>query len=453
MANYLVILSAASRLNIRQAVAASFATAGIIVLLWIRTTGRVTLITPGFEVGTFISGGFLLALILGVLTQEKRWIAVLYQTQARRTAELETLHRLGEHLRAARSTDDMFSVVTAEAMRVTGSDHAALLLPDPDRRIFTRVSVSGLLPDLEGGTLPYPNSIAARVMDSQTPIRAEEGTTEAAPSEGGDRRDPERVLGPTVYAPVGTAEGQVGVLVTARRRSPGGRPFGDEEVRLLGGIAEIAASSIQRARLHQDLEEAYIQMVLSLAAAVDARDTYAADHGERLSRLAEAVARAMGCPEREIQDIRRAGQLHDIGKIGIPDSILHKAESLSTDEWSVMRQHPAIGSDILKPLVRMQPVAALIRHHQESWDGTGYPDGLQGEEIPLGARILAVVDAYSAMTDDRPFKRARLHEDAIREIQRHAGKQFDPQVVHAFCRVIPELRPRTLGSHRDVRET
>ncbi|HKV44522.1 MAG TPA: hypothetical protein VJT32_07590, partial [bacterium] len=128
---YLVILSAAARLNIRQAVAASFATAGIIVLLWIRTTGHATLITPGFEVGTFISGGFLLALILGVLTQEKRWIAVLYQTQARRTAELEALHRLGEHLRAARSTDDMFPIVTAEAMRVTGSDHAA---PPPRSR-------------------------------------------------------------------------------------------------------------------------------------------------------------------------------------------------------------------------------------------------------------------------------------------------------------------------------
>ena len=158
----------------------------------------------------------------------------------------------------------------------------------------------------------------------------------------------------------------------------------------------------------------------------------------------------MDCPEREIQDIRRAGQLHDIGKIGIPDSILHKAESLSADEWSVMHQHPAIGSDILKPLVRMQPVATLIRHHQEFWDGTGYPDGLQGEEIPLGARILAVVDAYSAMTDDRPYKRARPHEEAIREIQRHAGKQFDPQVVHAFCRVIPELRPRMLGSQSGV---
>jgi PAS domain S-box-containing protein/putative nucleotidyltransferase with HDIG domain len=204
-----------------------------------------------------------------------------------------------------------------------------------------------------------------------------------------------------------------------------------------------AASALENAKLydaqveaHRNLEEAYIQMVLALARATDARDEYTGDHSERLAALADGVARALDLPEKEVKDIRWAALLHDIGKIGAPDHILRKPGPLTQQEWVVMQQHPVVGERILLPVERMKEVAQIVRHHQEKWDGTGYPDGLRGEAIPLGARILAVIDTYSAIIDERPYKSPRTSTEAESEIKRCAGTQFDPRIVDVFSRVL-----------------
>jgi HD-GYP domain-containing protein (c-di-GMP phosphodiesterase class II) len=256
---------------------------------------------------------------------------------------------------------------------------------------------------------------------------------------------PFRVLGPVVIVPVRSEQDTIGTLAIGRLKEDQPRPFSEAEMRMLESVAEIGGTAIQRARLHHNLEDAYLQIVMALAGAVDARDSYTSDHSERIARWVEEVARAMGCGEDEVQDIRRAARLHDIGKIGIPDSILRKPMALSEAEWVVMRRHPLIGSEILMSVGRMRSVAALVRHHQERWDGGGYPDGLGGEDIPLGARILAVVDAYGAITDERPYKRARSHAEATAELRRCAGTQFDPRVVDVFCRVLEERDGRPCG--------
>jgi len=197
-----------------------------------------------------------------------------------------------------------------------------------------------------------------------------------------------------------------------------------------------AANALENTRLYEELEETYLQTVLTLARAIDARDTYTADHSRRLADWAEATARRLRCSAEEVQLIRWAALLHDIGKIGIPDSILRKAGPLTEEEWQVMRQHPILGADIIAPVAKLQPVTSIIRHHQEKYDGTGYPDGLQGEEIPLAARILTVVDAYGAMTDERIYRRARTKDEAAAELQRCAGTHFDQQVVDVFFELI-----------------
>jgi putative nucleotidyltransferase with HDIG domain len=191
-------------------------------------------------------------------------------------------------------------------------------------------------------------------------------------------------------------------------------------------------------RLLDSLHDASEITLEALVAALDAREHETQAHSKRVSEYTLYLAREMSVDTLDLDVIRRGAMLHDIGKIGIPDSILLKPMGLTEAEWAVMRRHPLIGSEILMSVQRMRGVAKLVRHHQERWDGTGYPDGLLGEEIPLGARILAVVDAYSAITDDRPYKRAQTPKDAIAEIRRCGRTQFDPRVVEVFCQILEQ---------------
>jgi HD-GYP domain-containing protein (c-di-GMP phosphodiesterase class II) len=154
------------------------------------------------------------------------------------------------------------------------------------------------------------------------------------------------------------------------------------------------------------------------------------------------LAQAVGVDGEKLDEIARAAELHDVGKIGIPDAILHKSAPLDETEWNLMRQHTLIGERILSSAPAMTPVAKLVRTTHERWDGLGYPDGLTGEQIPLGSRIIAVCDAYQAMTETRAWRATRTGAEAIAELRRNAGEQFDPGLVEAFCeRVYPDLAP------------
>ena len=182
------------------------------------------------------------------------------------------------------------------------------------------------------------------------------------------------------------------------------------------------------------LQDTYLMTIEALAAAVEARDPYTHGHTQRVEEYAVIMARALGCDEAEVSAIRRASVLHDIGKIGIEDAILRKQGRLEPEEELRMQRHPVIGVDMLKGIDFLDPVLALIRNHHERWDGNGYPDQLREDEIPLGARILAVADALDAMTSDRPYRAARTFEYAKTEILKGSATHFDPEVVTAFIR-------------------
>jgi putative nucleotidyltransferase with HDIG domain len=196
------------------------------------------------------------------------------------------------------------------------------------------------------------------------------------------------------------------------------------------------------------LQDTYLMTIEALAAAVEARDPYTHGHTRRVEEYAVIMAKALGCSEAEINALRRACVLHDIGKIGIEDSILRKQARLEPEESMRMQKHPVIGVDMLKGIDFLDPVLPLIRHHHERWDGNGYPDELREDEIPLGARILAVADAVDAMTSDRPYRAARTFEYAKTEILKGSATHFDPEVVTAFIksqRAIEELLHATAG--------
>jgi putative nucleotidyltransferase with HDIG domain len=187
-------------------------------------------------------------------------------------------------------------------------------------------------------------------------------------------------------------------------------------------------------------------IVRSLAAAVDVRDGYTREHSHLVSELSAAIARSIGLSSSDVARISVGALLHDIGKIGVPDAILTKEGRLTAEEWDCIREHPGLGRRILEQAPELTDVMPLVFHHQEHWDGTGYPQKLRGEEIPLGARIIAAADAYHAIRSDRPYRSGRSHREALREIRRCSGEQFDPRVVEALVAVLDsdaELRSLT----------
>lgn len=191
-----------------------------------------------------------------------------------------------------------------------------------------------------------------------------------------------------------------------------------------------------------------MQTIYALRSALAARDADTARHSQRLVPWAIATAQALHCTRYEMKRIALGTLLHDLGKIGIPDAILHKPGPLTMAEWAVMRQHPDIGADMLTSLRGTNVLAPLLRAHHEHWDGSGYPHGLRGHSIPLGARIIAVVDAYGAMTEDRVYRAAIGHKAALIELQRCAGSYFDPRIVEAFLNVISQDISRSFTNGR-----
>ncbi len=186
----------------------------------------------------------------------------------------------------------------------------------------------------------------------------------------------------------------------------------------------------------QTLPPAVVETVTSLAFAIDAKDHYTQGHSQKVSAYAVMIAKALGLPHAEVEEIRLAGLLHDIGKVGIPEHILNKSGPLDACEWETMKTHPDLGAKILEPLKPMVRIRQMVRHHHEFYDATGYPDRLKGENIPRGARVIAIADAYDTITSERTYKKARTAEDGLAELERCAGHQFDPEIVRIFVEVM-----------------
>ncbi len=354
----------------------------------------------------------------------------------RHRAELEALFDLSRRLRTARTLEEICQVLVAETTALLQADGcgAAMLVEDGASLKFMH-SV-GVHAWRSGTTVPASGSMSARVVESRTTYMTDDLNGARLPP----TLDPSlsrmwREYGPFILAPLRSGEAIIGTLGVGRIKSPARPPFTGADRRLLEAMAEMGGTAIQRGGLHQDLEQAYVQMVMLLGRTLDVRDAYTNGHSEQMAVWAEQTGLSLGLSAEEARELHSAALLHDIGKIGVPDRILLKPGRLTEEEWAVMREHPVIGERILMPVEHMRGVARLVRHHQERWDGSGYPDGLRGEEIPLGARILAVVDAYSAMIDDRPYRNGRPPAGAIAELKRCAGTQFDPQIVDVFCRI------------------
>jgi diguanylate cyclase (GGDEF)-like protein len=230
------------------------------------------------------------------------------------------------------------------------------------------------------------------------------------------------------------ANGRAGCLVALVKTDD----FGERELRLLGGLAHQAKLAIANASSYEGLERTFVSTVEALANALEANDEYTSKHARWITDLSLRMGRELGLDDRTLKLLELGALLHDIGKIGIPSSVLSKPGRLSAVERKLIQSHPELGERIIAPIDRLEAVRPIVRHCHERWDGRGYPDGLAGEEIPLESRIIFVCDAYHAMTTDRPYRRRVSHGEAVRRLEEGAGSQFDPRVVEVALRVLEE---------------
>ncbi|MFO0842121.1 MAG: response regulator [Gemmataceae bacterium] len=194
-----------------------------------------------------------------------------------------------------------------------------------------------------------------------------------------------------------------------------------------------------------------LSAITSLSQAMEERDPYTAGHSRRVRHYAMALARALGLDRRQLKQLSLAAQLHDIGKVAVPDAILHKPDKLTAEEYAVVREHPVTGERILKPVLRSKIVLAAIRGHHERLDGTGYPDGLKGQEIPLLARLISIPDVFDALTTSRAYRDALPVHEALAILRDGAGKHFDPDLTRVFLQIAPRLEPKDSRSGLLVR--
>ncbi len=203
-------------------------------------------------------------------------------------------------------------------------------------------------------------------------------------------------------------------------------------------LSSSAASTIVNRRLYNELQRSYLEAIRGLANAIEARDQYTAGHTDRVCRLASLIASEMGWSQAQLHNLTMGCTLHDIGKIGVPDSILSKPGPLSSEERDAMQRHPEVGLKIIGEIDLFRPAVSYIMAHHEWYDGTGYPKKLAGEAIPIEGRLLAVADTFDAIMSDRPYRRGRSFMTAVSELVRFKGTQFDPEIVDWFLKVLRE---------------
>jgi hypothetical protein len=313
--------------------------------------------------------------------------------------------------------------------RIAGVELSCIFVRDRnDPRSIIAAAGHGLPWDVLGGRFGADEGAIGRVMATGEPVLAADFSQMMSPLEA-------PAAGCTGAAVPVRWNGEVGGALAAGSCSPD-RVLGDEELLILAELADLAAAALEHSdnrRQFDDLMKAHVE---ALAAAMDMRDRRTAEHSEDVVRLACAVGRLLGLESASLVELEFAARLHDVGKIRVPDAVLHKPGPLDEDEYTVICCHCAWGAETLSAIPGLEAVATVVRYHHERWDGSGYPDSLRGARIPLASRIIGACDAFAAMTADRPYRGAMDPVAAMAEVWSKSGTQFDPSVVDALAEVV-----------------
>ncbi|MDZ7374575.1 MAG: HD domain-containing protein [candidate division KSB1 bacterium] len=348
--------------------------------------------------------------------------------------ELNLWYNLGDSVSNVTDPDAICEYIAGQVLDLLSCQAVGIYLLDPQTQVIRlHTSLGRTPPPQEVQGLPVWSS-AFRSVVTQGQILT---ITQLASLGGTERELGSEWPVPLLAVPMRARRETVGVLVAAGERRKGDRRstpelFSSGKRRLLSALGSQAAVLLQNARLYNEFRGLFYSTVGALADAVDAKDPYTHGHSRRVATYAVAIAKRLDLTPPELADLELAGLLHDVGKIGVSEAVLHKPGKLSPREFEHMKEHVVQGAQIVGRVEPMNRLVPLILHHHERYDGNGYPHGLAGDRIPLGARILAVADAFDAMTSSRPYRPAMSVEEAVHEIQTHSGTQFDPEVVEAF---------------------
>jgi response regulator RpfG family c-di-GMP phosphodiesterase len=318
--------------------------------------------------------------------------------------------------------EHVFKRMVDLALSVVDGEECALLLYDEEERTFHPKVVHGRKDDdaFETRTIPALRQIFEEVLAKKEALMVHSSEhPEIAPS--------------IICAPLMIRRNLFGVLCV--RKKANHEPFTGKDLQYVVSLTKRASLNLENRILYESVYNNVLDTFRSLVASVQLRDHYTEEHCHRVTRLAQEIAERMHCDKREFESLKIAGMMHDVGKIGIPDSVLLKPGRLTDDELLIIKSHPEIGDRILRPILLFEQERAVILHHHERWDGNGYPEGLAGEEIPFLSRILAVADAFDAMTNTRPYRSAMPIAAAVAEIEKNSHTQFDPCVVEVFLKM------------------
>jgi len=371
----------------------------------------------GFDAGAddYLAKPFFTQELIARLRTSLRSKDALQSTRRLGQHYLEMLFGIGSAITSPFQVDDEVEIILRQSLVAVGAQRGAIYLLDSSTG---QLAVKGSFGyDGDGG--PARGSLA-RISDKLPRIETE---------------SPESPLGIRLYEDTGHQSAFMPMV--AKERLVGGieidllpgRRLSANDQKVLYALASQAAIFLENARLEADVRSMFLNIIVSMAGAVDAKDEYTHGHSMRVARVALVLAHQLRLPREKMEPLLLSAILHDVGKIAIPDSILKKPEKLDKEEFEFMKSHPLTGAKLLSHITALADVLPGIRHHHEYWNGSGYPHALAGEAIPLQGRIIHIGDAFDAMTTDRVYRRKIDVPGAIEEIQRHAGRQFDPHLV------------------------
>jgi len=359
--------------------------------------------------------------------ENRRLIRRLHDTAKALDARVARLNKLSEtsvDLAGALDVNRISELVVEALVDQVHADAASLVLVDRTKGEYVHMRSTGPLSNANGDA--DDTLSIARAATGQGPLIHQ---LEASPKVAEHLRAWSNIRA-AISAPMKVSAVVSGALAAIRDET-----FDTEDLNLLTTLANMSSKAIESAELHQQLRHSYYRTLHVLARSLAARDPYSAAHGEAVTWLAILLAHEMGLDADDIEALHAYGPLHDLGKIGISDSVLSKQGPLTEDEFELIRQHTAIGENIVQPLNPGAAALSMVRSHHERWDGTGYPDGLQGDRIPMLARVMGVADAFHAIVSHRAYRGGAIPAKAMQEIKSMAGTQFDPAAVEALVRL------------------